>query len=70
MPSSYPSIERAAYEEFLKRFKDGQYEGQRLGQAFFNEFKLHKTKETKYDLLYELDGERAKGFIYWHFDLH
>jgi len=38
-------IERAAYEEFICLWSQGSFEHQRLGQAFYNHFKLHKLTD-------------------------
>lgn len=53
-------IERAAYEEFIRRWAKGSFEHQRLGQAFYNHFNLHKlTDQASLRGLYEGDGEKA-----------
>ncbi|CRM11438.1 hypothetical protein [Pseudomonas sp. 31 R 17] len=57
-------IERAAYEEFARLWSLGSFEQQRLGQAFYNHFKLHKlTDQAALRSLYEADGEKASGLI-------
>ena len=40
-----PSIEQRKYDEFMRKFKDGKFGSQRLGQAFFNEFNLHEVDD-------------------------
>ncbi len=45
-------LERARYEEFKALHTQGDFGNQRLGQAFYNHFKLHKLKNQ--DLLHEL----------------
>lgn len=58
------SLERYAFQVFLKEVKTDKYKGQRWGQAFYNHFKLHKlVDQTKVGKLYELDGQAAKDFV-------
>lgn len=38
-------IERAAYEGFVWLWSQGSFEHQRLGQAFYNHFNLHKLTD-------------------------
>ena len=38
-------IECAAYEEFVRLWSQGSFEHQRLGQAFYNHFNLHKLTD-------------------------
>ncbi|MFJ3468724.1 hypothetical protein [Pseudomonas sp. NPDC090201] len=64
-------IERAAYEEFTRLWSQGNFEQQRLGQAFYNHFQLHKiTDQAALGSLYEADGEKASGLILRLFHLH
>jgi hypothetical protein len=57
------SLERYAFQTFLKEMKTDKYKGQRWGQAFYNHFKLHKiTDQSQVGKLYELDGQVAKDF--------
>ncbi|SEI43763.1 hypothetical protein SAMN03159495_0228 [Pseudomonas sp. NFR16] len=64
-------IERAAYEEFVLLWSQGSFEHQRLGQAFYNHFSLHKlTDQARLHGLYEADGEKASGLILGLFHLH
>ncbi|GFM87182.1 hypothetical protein PSCICO_25810 [Pseudomonas cichorii] len=64
-------IERAAYEEFIRLWNQGSFEHQRLGQAFYNHFNLHKlTDQVSLHNLYEADGEKASGLILRLFHLH
>jgi hypothetical protein len=46
-------------------FKHNNFRGQRLGQAFFNHFQLHKMKEhEQFNKLYqEKDEEKARQLI-------
>lgn len=39
-------LERARYEEFKALHTQGDFGNQRLGQAFYNHFKLHKLKKS------------------------
>lgn len=64
-------IERAAYEEFIRLWAIGSFEHQRLGQAFYNHFNLHKlTDQASLRGLYEADGKKASGLILKLFHLH
>lgn len=59
-----PTLEKAQYEVFLAKFSNKEFGTQRLGQAFYNHFNLHKvTDQDSFGLLYELDGEVAKAQI-------
>lgn len=65
-----PSIELRAYKNFLKKFKDGKYGSQRVGQAFYNEFGLHKINDqSALKSLYEKDGTHAQRLIKQLFSL-
>ncbi|MGE7958677.1 hypothetical protein ACQKQA_19175 [Pseudomonas sp. NPDC089530] len=53
-------IESAVYDEFLGLWSQGKFEKQRLGQAFYNHFRLHQlTNQAYLQGLYEADGEKA-----------
>ncbi|MBD9463936.1 hypothetical protein [Pseudomonas sp. Pdm06] len=57
-------IEKAAYDEFLIQWNQGAFQQQRLGQAFYNFFNLHKlTDQTLLTGVYEADGQKATGLI-------
>ncbi|WP_367616940.1 hypothetical protein [Pseudomonas muyukensis] len=58
-------IERAAYEEFVRLWRQGHFEHQRLGQAFYKHFNLHKLAvQVALRDLYEVGGEKASGLIF------
>ncbi|MBC8995369.1 hypothetical protein IAI51_02365 [Pseudomonas sp. N40(2020)] len=64
MDSSPFEIERAAFDEFIGHWEQGLFEGQRLGQAFYNHFRLHRLSDQS--LLMELhaaDGKKAREQI-------
>ena len=64
-------IERAAYEEFVRLWSQGSFEHQRLGQAFYNYFNLHKlTDQAGLHGLYEADGDKASRLILRLFHFH
>ncbi|PIB65570.1 hypothetical protein AOA62_11185 [Pseudomonas sp. 2995-3] len=64
-------IECAAYEEFVRLWSQGSFEHQRLGQAFYNHFNLHKlTDQAGLHGLYEADGDKASRLILRLFHLH
>ncbi|RON38596.1 hypothetical protein [Pseudomonas brassicacearum] len=53
-------IEVAAYNEFFGLWNQGMFEKQRLGQALYNYFRLHRlTDQASLFDLYEADGEKA-----------
>jgi hypothetical protein len=53
-------IEVAAYDDFFGLWNRGMFEKQRLGQAFYNYFRLHRlTDQASLFGLYEADGEKA-----------
>lgn len=58
-------LEKHQYDLFLKEYKNGtKYKSQRLGQAFYNHFNMHKLANQKQlNGLYELDGDIAKQCI-------
>jgi hypothetical protein len=65
------SIEGEAYRRFMFRFDGGLYPCQRYGQAFYNEFRLHKMNhQDVLQGLYELDGSEAEAKIKELFELH
>jgi hypothetical protein len=59
-----PSIELHAYEVFCRKFENGEFGTQRFGQAFYNEFSLHKVHDqTSLKNLYAKDGQHARNSI-------
>lgn len=63
------SLESAKYATFKKKFKNGEFKGQRLGQAFYNHFELHKvSNQEQFNDLYELDDVEAVVMINLIFD--
>nr|WP_250548165.1 hypothetical protein [Pseudomonas hormoni] len=59
-----PEIERAAYEEFLELWGTGAFENQRLGQAFYNHFRLHRLSDQRLlQGLYESHDKKALSAI-------
>jgi hypothetical protein len=57
-------IEKATYDEFLTLWQQGAFDHQRLGQAFYNHFRLHRLSDQ--GLLHELyaaDGSKALNAI-------
>ncbi|KPG96517.1 hypothetical protein CQ009_23745 [Pseudomonas sp. MYb2] len=57
-------IESAAYADFLSLWRQGKFQSQRLGQAFYNHFRLHQlSDQTHLHGLYEADGEKALKLI-------
>ncbi|MCQ2998946.1 hypothetical protein NLO98_04130 [Pseudomonas syringae] len=63
-------IESAAYDEFLELWEQGSFDQQRLGQAFYNHFRLHRVNDKRLvDGIYEHDGEKALIAIASLFDI-
>lgn len=59
-----PSIEQRKFDNFMSDFKKGKFGTQRLGQAFHNEFNLHKIDDqASLQNLYAKDGEHAVNLI-------
>jgi len=57
-------IESARYDEFLDLWEQGAFTQQRLGQAFYNHFRLHRlTDQAVLQGLYEADSEKACAMI-------
>lgn len=57
-------IESAAYDEFLELWDRGAFENHRLGQAFYNHFRLHRLRDQRLlHSLYESDGKKALNAI-------
>lgn len=66
------TIEKAAHDRFFQLWNSGtpEFQGQRLGQAFYNHFRLDKmAARFELNALYESDGDKAKSFIAKHFTL-
>ena len=58
------TIEKKEFDVFLKKLKQGDFKGQRVGQAFYNHFKLHKLKDQVFlDNIYAKDGKHAINSI-------
>lgn len=69
--TSKPSIEAHKWHLFRTDFTNGKYKGQRLGQAFYNEFRLFKFVDQAYlRNLYEYDGSAADKLIRELFNFH
>ncbi|MGE8147431.1 hypothetical protein ACQKP7_19905 [Pseudomonas frederiksbergensis] len=57
-------LEKSAYEDFQILYSAGHFSGQRLGQAFYNHFKLHRLADQQpLKGLYEADGHSAIKII-------
>lgn len=66
------AIEKAEHDRFFSLWnsKHPDFNGQRLGQAFYNHFNLHKMSSSKaLNDLYEADGDKAKALIVQYFNL-
>ena len=64
-------IEPEAYQAFLKEYHQGtEHKHLRLGQAFYNHFKLDKmSNQEQFGNLYEETGQVALDHIRQLFDL-
>lgn len=59
-----PSIEQKKFDDFIRDFKNGKFVGQRLGQAFYQVFKLHCIDDqASLHNLHAKDGEHALNSI-------
>lgn len=68
---AYTSIEKAEFAYFMGKINRGEFGNQRLGQAFWNHFSLHKmADQSALQNLYEKDGEEALNLIRDLFDFH
>lgn len=57
-------LEKHAYHEFLNLWRAGKFCGQRLGQAFYDHFRLHKlADQEQLRGLYEKDADDAHKVI-------
>lgn len=57
-------LEKNAYEDFHAMHRTGSFSGQRLGQAFYNHFELHRlSDQQRLAGLYEADGKSALKII-------
>lgn len=65
------SIEKRKFDKFMRDYKKGVFDGQRLGQAFYNQFNLHKLSDQESLCnLYAKDGEHALNSIKTLFEIH
>ncbi len=70
-PDGKMSIERRRYDTFLGLFKEGKFGTQRLGQAFYDHFKLDRMNDqSKVSGIYARDGEAAKAYIEGVFNIN
>lgn len=57
-------LEKKAYRNFLKLWREDKFCGLRLGQAFYNHFSLHRlVDQDQLRGLYEKDGDEAHKVI-------
>lgn len=57
-------LEKRAYHEFLKLWRADKLRGQRLGQAFYNHFRLHRlVDQDQLRGLFNKDGDEAHKII-------
>lgn len=57
-------LEKRAYHAFLNLWHADKFRGLRLGQAFYNHFRLHRLADQDQLLgLYEKDGDAAHKVI-------
>lgn len=58
------TIEQRSFQDFMRRWEAGAYRDQRLGQAFYNEYNLHRlSDQDSLRGLYEADGDVASVLI-------
>ena len=57
-------LKRSVYQDFMKQWGAGNFQGQRLGLAFYEHFRFERlTNQSQLHGLKELDGEAAKAVI-------
>lgn len=57
-------IESVEYDFFIRNFRQGKFGEQRLGQAFYNHFKLHKLSDQEsVNRIYEKNDKDALNII-------
>lgn len=60
MSFKHLTIEKREFERFQNKFKKGKFGTQRLGQAFYNHFNLHRlTNQEALNNVHSKDGETA-----------
>lgn len=65
------SIEKSEFDIFMAKFKSGEFQAQRLGQAFFDYFNLQKMNNIELtNAIYYADSETAKSLIKENFNIH
>lgn len=58
------TIEQRSFQDFMRRWEAGAYRGQRLGQALYNEYNLHRlSDQDSLRGLYEADSDVASVLI-------
>ena len=64
-------LEEKAFKDFMNKFKKGKFGTQRLGQAFYDHFKLYRlVDQQKLQNIYAKDGEHAVNCIKSVFDFN
>lgn len=57
-------IEKHAFDNFMMKFKKGKFGTQRLGQAFYDHFNLHRlTNQEALCNVWAKDGEHTQRCI-------
>ena len=70
MPETTLQFSADSVRIFFRMFGEGSFKGQRLGQAFYNHFKLYRVaNQGNLCRLYESDGDKARGLIHQLFDI-
>lgn len=64
------TIEKASYAIFCEKFDKGEFGTQRLGQAFYDYYKLHRlSDQSQVEKIYVRDHKEAKDLIDGLFDM-
>lgn len=66
MNSSKYEIEKAKLHDFLRRWEQGEFPGQRIGQAFYQYFHLHKMNLPR-EIDRDIYEATKMGVIYQYF---
>jgi len=65
------TIEKRKFEIFMGKYRLGKFGNQRLGQAFYDYFKLDRLKNQKsLNNIYAKDGQHALNSVYEMFEFN
>ena len=56
-------IEKRRFDQFIKRYRKGKYGTKTLGQAFYDEFDLHKLSKSKLHWVLHVDDDTCMKLL-------